>query len=133
MRTRLLFLLALGASLTAFGPTTFAQASVDLITTINDEGFLSDTQERFFNAVNCADPAGTSFQDRIVTSPGTSVTQVYLWVGGQNSECNLEANRTDITANRCRPVLAEAAQTVDANNLLNGLTLADLTDTGLVD
>jgi len=133
MRNRFLFLLALGAALPAFGPTTYAQASVDLITTINDEGFLSDTQERFFNAVNCADPAGTSFQERIVTSPGTPVSQVYLWVGGQNSECNLEANRTDITANRCRPVLDEAAQTVDANNLLNGLTLADLTDTGLVD
>ncbi len=132
MRKPFFFLLALGAALRAFAPTSFAQAT-DLITTINDETFLSDTQERFFNAANCADPAATTFQDRIVTTPGTSVTQVYLWVGGQKSECNKEANRTDITANRCRAVLAEAAQTVDANNLLNGLTLADLTDTGLVD
>ncbi|MDH3654677.1 MAG: hypothetical protein OEN21_10440 [Myxococcales bacterium] len=132
MRNRFLFLFSLGAALTAFGPTTFAQAA-DLITSIGGEGFLSDTQERFFNAANCADPAGTTFEDRIDTTSGTAVDQVYLWVGGQNSQCDLERNRTDITANRCQPVAGEAAQTLDINNLVLGLTLADLTETGLVD
>lgn len=132
MRTRFLFLFSLGAALTAFGPTTFAQASVDLITSIDGEGFLSDTQERFFNAVNCESPADVPFQERIVTLAGTPVSQVYLWVGEQNSQCELESNRTDIT-NRCRPVAGGAAQTLDANNLILGLTLADLTETGLVD
>lgn len=133
MRKRFLFFLALGTALTAFAPTTLAQAS-DLIVSINGEGFLSDTQDsRFFNAANCADPAGTSFELRIDTTAGTAVDQVYLWVGGQNSECNLERNRTDITANRCSPVAGEAAQTLDANNLINGLTLADLTDNEVVD
>lgn len=130
MRNRFLFLFSLGAALMAFGPTTFAQAA-DLITSIGGEGFLSDTQERFFNAANCADPAGTSFEDRIDTTSGTA-GQVYLWVGGQNSECNRADNRTDIT-DRCQPVAGEAAQTLDINNLVLGLTLADLTDTGLVD
>ncbi|NNE20236.1 MAG: hypothetical protein HKN10_17340 [Myxococcales bacterium] len=132
MRNRFSFLFSLGAALMAFGPTTFAQAA-DLITSINGEGFLSDTQERFFNADNCANPAGTTFQDRIDTTAGTAVDQVFLWVGGQNSECNLERNRTGITANRCQPVAGEAAQTLDINNLVQGLTLADLTETGLVD
>ena len=132
MRNRFLFLFSLGTALMAFGPTTFAQAE-DLIVSIDGEGFLSDTPDsRFFNAANCADPAGTSFEDRIDTASGTAVERVYLWVGGQNSECNLESNRTDVTANRCQPVAGEAAQTLDINNLL-GLTLADLTDTGLVD
>jgi len=132
MRNRCLFLFSLGAALTTFAPTTFAQAAVDLITAIDGESFLSDTQERFFNAVNCESPADVSFQERIVTQAGTSVTQVFLWVGEQNSQCELEDNRTDIT-NRCRPVAGGAAQTLDANNLILGLTLADLTDTGLVD
>ncbi len=132
MYNRFMFLLALGTALTAFAPRTFAQAS-DLIVSINDEGFLSDTQDsRFFNAANCADPAGTSFELRIDTTVGTAVGQVYLWVGGQNSECNLEKNRTDITSNRCSPVAGEAAQTLDANNLIKGLTLADLTDNEVV-
>jgi len=131
MRNRILFLFSLGTALTAFAPTSFAQA-LDLITLINDEGFVSEAQDRYFNAANCEDPAGTSFQERITTDPASPVVEVYLWVGGQGSDCHLEANRTDIT-DRCRPVAGGAAQTVVGNNLIEGLTLADLTDTELVD
>jgi hypothetical protein len=132
MHSRLLFLGSLGAALTAFAPTSFAQA-VDLITSIGGEDFLSDTQDRFFNAADCANPADISFEERIVTDAGTSVAEVWLWVGEQNSQCNLESNRTDITSNRCQPVAGGAAQTLEPNDLILGLTLADLTETGLVD
>jgi len=133
MRNRFLFLFSLGTALTAFGPTTFAQAE-DLIVSIDGDGFLSDTQDsRFFNAANCESPADVPFTERIDTVSGTAVDRVYLWVGGQNSQCNIPENRTDVTANRCQPVAGEAAQTLVGNNLIEGLTLADLTDTELVD
>lgn len=132
MRNHVLFFSTLIAALGALAPTTFAQTA-DLITSIGGETFDSDNQTRYFNQANCDNPATVTFQDRITTDPGTPVTQVYVWVGGQNSECDVETNRTDITSNRCQPVAGEAAQTVDTNNLISNLTLGDLVDTGLVD
>jgi hypothetical protein len=137
MSTRILFFLSLTAAVLGLAPNAFAQdrdpGMTDLILTINGQSFVSSNQDRYFNAVNCEDPATTSFQVRISTELGAAVSQVYLWVGQANSNCNREEQRTDINADRCRPVADGAAQTVDINNTLNGLTLADLTDTGLVD
>lgn len=115
-----------------FAPTSFAQG-LDLITTVNGESFISDTQTRYFNQANCDNPAAVTFEERIATDLGTTVSQVYLWAGGQNSQCEIETNRTDITGDRCQPVADGAAQTVDPNNLISNLTLGDLVDTGLVD
>jgi hypothetical protein len=71
------------------------------------------------------DPSETTFEIRLQTS-GSSVSQAWLWVGGENSQCNLVANR-DTTANRCGEV-AGNPQSVGNNSLLTGLTLQDLLD-----
>jgi|GEM_PF-1738833 len=133
MQRQILFLLTLIAPSLGLSQNAFAQdrdpSLSDLIISIDGEVFVSVDQTRYFNAVNCEDPSTTTFQVRIDNAAGNRVNQVYVWVGQANANCNRGENRTDVTSNRCQPVAGGAAQTVDVNNTLNGLTLADLTDT----
>jgi MYXO-CTERM domain-containing protein len=128
---RIVFLGLLAATCIGLSSRAFAQGT-DLIVTIDGQTFLSNAQVRYFNASNCEEPSTTTFQLLVAPGIGAPTSQVYLWVGAQNSECQLEANRTDIT-NRCKPVADGAAQPVGTDNLVTGLTLFDLTGTGVVD
>ena len=125
MRNRFLFLFTLAATLTALAPTSFAQLS-DRVNQI--DGFVLEAEEiAYFNETQCGVPDSTTYQLRLSTEAGTSVSQVYLWVGKQNGECNLNDNRTDITAN-CRE-MAGNPRTLEPDSLLSGLTLQELIDT----
>ena len=111
-------------------PTSGALAQrTDLIVTIDGDSFLSDQQIRYFNASNCDDPSATTFQLLVAPDVAAPTSEVYLWVGPAQSECQLEANRAIL----CSSVAAGAAQTIDVDDIVNGLTLFDLTDTGIVD
>ena len=128
MRNRFLFLFTLGAALTALAPTSFAQL-VDRVNRI--DGFVLEAEEiAYFNEAQCSVPDGTTYQLRLSTEAGTAVSQVYLWAGKQNGQCNLEDNRTAITAN-CREIIGNP-RTLEPDSLLSGLTLQELIDTEIV-
>jgi hypothetical protein len=128
MRTRFLFLSTLAAASIGLTPASFAQLA-DRVNQI--DGFVLEAEEiAYFNAMQCGVSADTTYQLRLSTEAGTSVTQVYLWAGKQNGECNLNSNRTDITAN-CREI-AGNPRTVEPDSLISNLSLQDLIDTGVV-
>ncbi|MBW2686998.1 MAG: hypothetical protein JRE19_13945 [Deltaproteobacteria bacterium] len=125
MRNRLLFLFALLGALNALVPTSFAQLA-DRVNQI--DGFVLEAEEiAYFNEAQCSVSDSTTYQLRLSTEAGTAVSQVYLWAGKQNGECNLNANRTDITAN-CREITGNP-RTLEPDSLLSGLTLQELIDT----
>jgi hypothetical protein len=125
MRNRFLFLFTLAAALTALAPTSFAQLA-DRVNQI--DGFVLEAEEiAYFNEAQCGVSDSTTYQLRLSTEAGTAVSQVYLWAGTQNGECNLNANRTDITAN-CREITGNP-RTLEPDSLLSGLTLQELIDT----
>jgi len=127
MRNRFLFLSTLAAALTVLAPAAFAQL-VDRVNQI-DGAVLEAEEIAYFNAEQCSVPVATTYEIRLSTEAGTAVNQVYLWVGKQNGECNLNSNRTDITAN-CRE-MAGNPRTVNPDSLISGLTLQELIDTGV--
>jgi len=127
MRNRFLFLSTLAAALTVLAPVAFAQL-VDRVNQI-DGAVLEAEEIAYFNTEQCSVPVATTFEIRLSTEAGTVVSRVYLWAGTQNGECNLNSNRTDITAN-CREI-AGNPRTVDIDSLISGITLQELVDTGV--
>jgi MYXO-CTERM domain-containing protein len=69
-------------------------------------------------------PETTTFEIRLQESG--SVNEVYLWVGGQNAACNLQANRNE-TMGTCGEVTGNP-RSVGSNFTVSGLTLQDLVD-----
>ena len=68
-------------------------------------------------------PEETTFEIRL-DSAGGAVSEVYLWVGGQDSMCNIASNR-ELTTARCAE-LAGNPRSVGTNLLISGLTLQNL-------
>lgn len=68
-------------------------------------------------------PEETTFQIRL-DSTGGAVSEVYLWVGGQDSMCNLASNR-ELTTARCAEISGNP-RSVGTNLLVSGLTLQNL-------
>lgn len=119
-------------SLAVFAMSICATAQAQQSDRVNRiDGFVLDaTEDAWFNEDQCADPSNTTYQLRISTQTGASVTNVYLWAGRENGECNLNDNRTDIQEN-CREI-AGNPRTVEPDNLISNLTLQELVDTGVV-
>ncbi len=70
-------------------------------------------------------PEETTFEIRL-DNTGGAIREVYLWVGGQESMCNIAENRNQTNA-RCAEV-AGNPRSVGSNFLVSGLTLQDLLD-----
>jgi hypothetical protein len=70
-------------------------------------------------------PEETTFEIRL-DNTGGSVREVYLWVGGQESNCNIPENRNQTNA-RCAEI-AGNPRSVGNNSLVSGLTLQNLLD-----
>jgi hypothetical protein len=74
--------------------------------------------------VQKGDPATTTFEIRLQQTG--SVSEVFLWVGGQNAQCNIAGNRNE-TMGTCGEVTGNP-QSVGNNFTISGLTLQDLLD-----
>lgn len=122
----------IGCAVVAVGGAWVPTASAQLNDRFNRiDGFVLEAEETaYFNIEQCEDPAATTYELRLSTQAGTSVTQVYLWAGRENGECNLNSNRTDITPN-CREI-AGNPRTLEPDSLISGLTLQELIDTQVV-
>jgi hypothetical protein len=68
-------------------------------------------------------PQATTFQIRLDNSAG-AVSEVFLWVGGQDSKCNEATSRNQTNA-RCAEI-AGNPRVVGSNFLVSDLTLQDL-------
>ena len=131
MRTSFLFLITLLAATPLLAPAALAQETqLDAITSINDEVPTTDAATIYFNAENCADAANTVYDVTLVNGDG--VTQIYMWAGVQNGECQLNDKRTDLQL-LCRPMASSNPRTVGDNATVFDLTLQELADTGVVD
>lgn len=109
--------------------TTARAQQADRINRI--DGFvLEATEDAWFNAEQCADPSSTTYELRITTGAGVAVTQVYLWAGREQGNCQEFENRMT-TSESCRE-MAGNPRTVEPDNLISGLTLQELLDTGVV-
>jgi hypothetical protein len=75
-------------------------------------------------AVQKADPSDTTFQIRLGSTATVGV--VYLWVGGENAQCNLVANRNE-TMGICAEI-AGNPRSVGSNFLVSNLILQELLD-----
>ena len=84
MRTRFLFLFTLLTALAAGAPASFAQETEDIVTRINGED-TSAVVTKYFNAEDCADPAGTLYD--LTLTNGGGVSQAYLWAGTEQAGC----------------------------------------------
>jgi hypothetical protein len=102
----------------------------DAITCINGEAPTTDAGTIYFNAENCADAANTVYDVTLANADG--VTQIYMWVGVQNGDCQLNNNRTDLQL-LCRPMASSNPRTVGDYATVFDLTLQELVDTGIVD
>jgi hypothetical protein len=102
----------------------------DAITCINGEVPTTDAGTIYFNAENCADAANTVYDVTLANADG--VAQIYMWVGVQNGDCQLNDNRTDLQL-LCRPMASSNPRTVGDNATVFDLTLQELVDTGIVD
>jgi hypothetical protein len=131
MRNRFLFLSTLLAAIPLLAPAALAQETqLDAITRINGEVPTTDAATIYFNAENCADAANTVYDVTLVNGDG--VTQIYMWAGVQNGECQLNDKRTDLQL-LCRPMASSNPRTVGDNATVFDLTLQELVDTGVVD
>lgn len=68
-------------------------------------------------------PEETTFEIRL-DNTGGAIREVYLWVGGQESNCNMPENRNQTNA-RCAEI-AGNPRVVGSNFLVSGVTLQDL-------
>jgi hypothetical protein len=102
----------------------------DAITCINGEVPTTDAGTIYFNAENCADAANTVYDVTLANADG--VAQIYMWVGVQNGDCQLNDKRRDIQL-VCRPMASSNPRTVGDNATVFDLTLQELVDTGIVD
>ncbi|MCZ6805306.1 MAG: hypothetical protein O7F08_00005, partial [Deltaproteobacteria bacterium] len=75
--------------------------------------------------VQKGDPATTTFEIRLQETG--SVNEVFLWVGGQNAQCNLVDNRNE-TMNICGELTTGNPRSVGNNFLIIDLVLQDLLD-----
>ena len=75
-------------------------------------------------AVQKADPSDTTFQIRLGSI--ATVDVVYLWVGGENAQCNLVANRNE-TMGLCAEI-ALNPRSVGNDFLVSAVILQDLLD-----
>ncbi|MBW2159657.1 MAG: hypothetical protein JRH14_06785 [Deltaproteobacteria bacterium] len=117
MRNSFLFLFTLLFTLLAapmaLAPAAFAQEiQLDAITKINGETPTTDAAEVYFNAENCADAANTLYDVSLVNGDG--VTQIYMWAGVQNGNCEQNDKRTDLQL-LCRPMASSTPRTVGDN------------------
>lgn len=102
---------------------------MDAITSINGETLTTDVARVYFNAAHCADAANTVYD--LTLANGQGITQVYLWAGTQNGDCQLNDRRTDQQL-LCRAIPGNP-RTVGDNATVFDLTLEDLVDTDVVD
>jgi len=131
MRNGFLFLSTLLAVVPLLATAAFAQETqLDAITKINGEVPTTDAATIYFNAENCADAANTVYDVTLVNGDG--VTQIYMWAGVQNGQCQLNDKRTDLQL-LCRPMASSNPRTVGDNATVFDLTLQELADTGVVD
>jgi len=131
MHNGFLFLLTLLAAIPLLSPAALAQETqLDAITSIDGEVPTTDAATIYFNAENCADAANTVYDVTLVNGDG--VTQIYMWAGVQNGECQLNDKRTDLQL-LCRPMASSNPRTVGDNATVFDLTLQELVDTGVVD
>lgn len=131
MRNQFLFLSTLFGAVALLAPAALAQTTmVDAITRINGEDPTSSAATVYFNAENCADPAFTLYD--VTLANGDGVTQVYMWAGVQNGNCNENAKRTDQQL-LCRPMASSNPRTVGDNATVTDLLLDELVATGVVD
>ena len=119
------------AAIPLLAPAALAQETqLDAITRIDGEVPTTDAATIYFNAENCADAANTVYDVTLVNGDG--VTQIYMWAGVQNGECQLNDKRTDLQL-LCRPMASSNPRTVGDNATVFDLTLQELVDTGVVD
>jgi hypothetical protein len=131
MRNQFLFLSTLLAALPMLAPPAFAQATmVDAITKIDGETPTSSAATVYFNAQQCADASFTLYDVTLVNGDG--VTQIYMWAGVQNGNCNENDKRTDQQL-LCRPMASSNPRTVGDNATVTDLLLEELVATGVVD
>jgi hypothetical protein len=131
MRNRFLFLSTLLGAVPVLAPAAFAQETmVDAITKIDGETPTSSAATVYFNAAQCADAAFTVYDLTLVNGDG--VTQIYMWAGVQNGNCNENDKRTDQQL-LCRPMASSNPRTVGDNATVTDLLLDELTATGVVD
>ncbi len=128
MRTHFLFLSTLLAALAVVVPASLAQETEDIVTRINGED-TSAVVTKYFNAEDCADPAGTLYD--LTLTNGGGVSQAYLWAGTEQAGCEQVSNRTD-QLEVCREVTGNP-QTVGDNATMTDLSLQALVDTGVFD
>ena len=114
------------ATVAWLGSTPAANAQLlDDISSINGEPSVSNAAVDFFNRAHCESPGETLFELTIAGS-GEAVTQVYLWMGIQNANCELAANRTDL-ARVCSEISGNP-YTVGVGSVVRGPSLQDLID-----
>ena len=131
MRNRFLFLSTLLGAVPVLAPAAFAQETmVDAITKIDGETPTSSAATVYFNAAQCADAAFTLYDLTLVNGDG--VTQIYMWAGVQNGNCNENEKRTDQQL-LCRPMASSNPRTVGDNATVTDLLLEELIATGVVD
>jgi hypothetical protein len=115
------------AAVAWLGSTPAANAQLlDNISSIDGETSVSNAAVDFFNRAHCESPGETLFELTIAGS-GEAVTDVYLWTGIQNANCELAANRTDL-GRFCSEVSGNPYN-VGAGSVVRGLSLQDLIDT----
>jgi hypothetical protein len=112
------------------GGCVYGAQEHDAITCINGEAPTTDAGTVYFSAENCADAANTVYDLTLANADG--VTQVYMWAGVQNGNCNENDKRTDLQE-LCRPMASSNPRTVGDNATVFDLTLQELVDTGIVD
>ena len=131
MRNQFLFFSTLLAALAVLAPAALAQETqVDAITKIDGETPTSDAATVYFNAAQCADAAFIAYD--VTLANGDGVTQVYMWAGVQNGNCNENDKRTNEQL-LCRPMASSNPRTVGDNATVSDLLLDELVATGVVD
>ncbi|MBW1757774.1 MAG: hypothetical protein JRJ80_16605 [Deltaproteobacteria bacterium] len=100
----------------------------DRISSINGGPILGPLA--YFNAAHCADPANTVYDLAIVA--GGFVRRAYVWVGAEPANCHLGERRTN-TPDACVALPGNPLAIDERSRVIEGLSLQDLIDTGVVD
>jgi len=99
----------------------------DAITRIDD---VNQESQVFFNASHCNDPANTEYILTLANFDG--VREAFLWVGGQQDNCQSSENRNDNIPPICAPLADSQSRVLGPNGNITELPLQELLDTGVV-
>lgn len=100
----------------------------DRISSINGGPILGPLA--YFNAAHCADSANTVYDLAIVA--GGFVRRAYVWVGAEPANCHLGERRTN-TPDACVALPGNPLAIDERSRVIEGLSLQDLIDTGVVE